>query len=60
MFVRPCMLFMTPPVTIETEVLNLVLFLWQALFTGDHLMYSAQLGRLSIARYDVMQVPCPL
>jgi hypothetical protein len=25
----------------------------QALFTGDHLLYSAQLGRLSIARYKL-------
>jgi hypothetical protein len=33
----------------------------QALFTGDHLLYSAQLGRLSIARYplaDAQQLRC--
>lgn len=32
----------------------------QALFTGDHLMYSAQLDRLSIARYHAMGGAVPI
>ena len=40
-----------PPVTTTAEFCGRwCLCAWQALFTGDHLLYSAQLGRLSIAR----------